>query len=42
MLVSWQGSSDLRATVDANAMACLPAIERTYGTGDVMDVLSWD
>lgn len=41
-LVSWQGSSDLRATVDANAMACLPAIERTYRSGDIMDVLSWD
>lgn len=41
-LVPWQGSSDLRATVDANAMACLPEIERTYSTGDAMDVLSWD
>jgi molybdopterin molybdotransferase len=41
-LVPWQGSSDLRATVEANAMTCLPAIERKYQTGDVMDVLSWD
>lgn len=41
-LVPWQGSSDLRATVDANAMACLPAVERTYESGSTMDVLSWD
>jgi len=39
--VDWIGSSDLRATVDANAMVFFPAGERTYVPGEIMDVFAW-
>lgn len=41
-LIRWHGSADLRATVAANAMAYLPAGERTYRAGDLLDVYSWE
>ncbi len=40
-LVKWQGSSDLRATVEANGMVFLPPGERTYTTDDVVQVYRW-
>lgn len=40
-LVKWQGSSDLRATVEANGMVYLPPGERTYTTDDVVQVYAW-
>jgi len=40
--VPWHGSSDLQATVDANAMACFPAGEATYPAGESIDVIGWD
>ena len=39
--VVWQGSSDLRATVEASAMALFPH-EGTYRAGDVVEVYCWD
>jgi molybdopterin molybdotransferase len=39
--VAWQGSSDLRATVDANAMALFPR-EGTYRAGEVVEAYCWD
>jgi molybdopterin molybdotransferase len=38
----WHGSSDLRATVEANAMAFFPAGDATYPTGQIVDVFSWE
>jgi molybdopterin molybdotransferase len=38
----WHGSSDLQATVDANAMALFPAGDRTYAEGESVDVVMWD
>ena len=40
-LVPWMGSADLRATVDANAMAVFPAGETTYPAGTWIDVIAW-
>jgi len=40
--VDWHGSSDLRATVDANAMILFPPGERTYQPDDLVDVFAWD
>ncbi len=39
--VPWVGSSDMRATVAANAMALFPVGDRTYATGDVIEVIAW-
>jgi len=36
--VRWQGSADLRATVEANALALFPAGESVYEPGDSIDV----
>ncbi len=40
--VRWHGSSDLQATVDANAMAVFPGGDRTYSAGEPVDVILWD
>jgi molybdopterin molybdotransferase len=40
--VRWHGSSDLQATVDANAMAVFPGGDTTYSAGDEIDVILWD
>lgn len=39
--VPWVGSSDLRATVAANAMALFPVGDRTYEAGCVVEVIAW-
>jgi molybdopterin molybdotransferase len=39
--VRWVGSADLRATVEANAMALFPEGERMYPAGTVLDVFLW-
>jgi molybdopterin molybdotransferase len=39
--VDWIGSSDLRATVDANAMVYFPPGERTFAAGEIVDVYPW-
>jgi molybdopterin molybdotransferase len=40
--VRWQGSADLRATVEANAMILFPPGEREYRQGETVDVILWD
>jgi molybdopterin molybdotransferase len=40
-LVPWVGSSDLRATVDANALAVFPEGDTTYKAGTWIDVIPW-
>jgi molybdopterin molybdotransferase len=40
--IRWHGSSDLQATVDANAMAVFPGGDRTYSAGEPVDVILWD
>lgn len=40
--VPWHGSSDLQATVDANAMAVFPGGDKAYSPGDAIDVILWD
>ncbi len=40
-LIPWMGSADLRATVDAGAMAVFPAGETTYPAGTWIDVIPW-
>ena len=40
-LIPWMGSADLRATVDAGAMAVFPAGEITYPAGTWIDVIPW-
>jgi len=40
-LVPWHGSSDLYATVTANAMAFLPGEAREYQPGDVLATTPW-
>jgi molybdopterin molybdotransferase len=40
-LVTWHGSSDLRATVDGNGMVLLPTGEREYQAGDTVDAFWW-
>jgi molybdopterin molybdotransferase len=42
LTLPWQGSSDLQATIDADAMAVFPAGDRTYARGDAVDVIVWD
>ena len=39
--VPWVGSSDLHATVAANAMALFAVGDRTYPAGEVIDVIAW-
>jgi molybdopterin molybdotransferase len=39
--VLWVGSSDLRGTVAANAMALFPVGDRTFAAGEVVDVIVW-
>ena len=39
--VPWSGSSDLRATVDANGMALMLPDRKSYETGDRVDVWLW-
>jgi len=39
--VTWHGSTDLRATVEANGMVFLPSGERKYDAGEVVDAYSW-
>lgn len=39
--IDWKGSADLRATVDANAMALFPAGDKSYAVGDVVEVYPW-
>jgi molybdopterin molybdotransferase len=39
--VDWKGSSDLRSTVDANAMTFFPAGERAFAAGEIVDVFPW-
>jgi molybdopterin molybdotransferase len=40
-LIPWMGSSDLRATVDANGMAVFPEGNTTYNAGTWIDVIPW-
>ncbi|MEX2286593.1 MAG: gephyrin-like molybdotransferase Glp [Planctomycetaceae bacterium] len=40
--VNWQGSADLRATVDANSMIVFRGVDRSYAAGDVVDTVLWD
>lgn len=40
--VRWQGSADLKATVDANAMIVFPAGDRIYPAGEIVPVIAWD
>jgi molybdopterin molybdotransferase len=40
-LVTWHGSSDLRATVDGNGMVLLETGEREYQTGDLVPAFWW-
>lgn len=39
--VNWKGSSDIRSTVDADAMTLFPPGERLYAVGDEVDVYPW-
>jgi molybdopterin molybdotransferase len=39
--VKWVGSSDLSATVEANAMALFPEGGRMYSAGTMLDVFLW-
>ena len=39
--IAWQGSADLRATVNANSLTLFPAGDREWQTGEVVDVLDW-
>lgn len=40
--LDWQGSADLRATADADAMTLFPPGEATYRAGETVDVYPWD
>jgi len=40
--VRWHGSSDLQATVDANAMAVFTSGDTMYSAGQSVDVILWD
>lgn len=39
--VPWVGSSDLRATVAANAMALFPIGDQSYAAGSIIEVIAW-
>jgi molybdopterin molybdotransferase len=39
--VDWKGSSDLRSTVDANAMTYFPPGERAFAAGEMVDAYPW-
>jgi molybdopterin molybdotransferase len=39
--VDWIGSSDLRATVDANALVYFPPGDRVFRAGEMVDVYPW-
>lgn len=39
--VGWKGSSDIRSTVEADAMVLFPPGERTYQAGDEVAVYPW-
>lgn len=39
--IPWKGSADLRATVNANALVCMPAGPREYEAGTVVDAYHW-
>jgi molybdopterin molybdotransferase len=41
-VVAWHGSSDLHATVDANALAVFPGGDATYPPGQLIDVILLD
>ncbi|MEZ6144057.1 MAG: molybdopterin molybdotransferase MoeA [Planctomycetaceae bacterium] len=38
---NWQGSFDLRATANANAMILFPAGDRKFAAGEQVDVIPW-
>lgn len=40
--VAWRGSSDLRATAEADSMVLFPPGEAVYRAGDQVDVYRWD
>lgn len=40
--VHWHGSSDLRATVEANSMALFPTGDQVFSVGATIDVIPWD
>lgn len=40
-LVPWNGSSDLQATVNANAMAFITGEAKTYAAGDLLPTTPW-
>lgn len=40
-LVAWQGSADLQATIEADAMAILPAGDKVYPAGTSVEVIDW-
>ena len=40
--VNWQGSADLRATVQANGMTMFPAGDATYGKDSTAEIVVWD
>jgi molybdopterin molybdotransferase len=42
MPVRWHGSSDLQATVGANAMIVFPGENGTLEAGQVVQVIKWD
>ena len=39
--ISWNGSSDLRSTANADAMILFPAGDRSYESGEWVEVFSW-
>jgi molybdopterin molybdotransferase len=39
--VNWKGSSDIRSTVDADAMVLFPPGERRYEVDDAVDAFAW-
>jgi molybdopterin molybdotransferase len=40
--IAWTGSADLRSLTDANALAVFAAGERTYRSGEIVDVVDLD
>ena len=41
-LVRWHGSSDLRATIEANGMALIPAGNANHAAGTLVETFRWD